>query len=131
MHDIRRATLFTPERHPGQVFAYREDHPDDRQVENHPFLLMLDEQPIGVVRLDRRGQDEGVVRLVAIVEARQRQGDGRVLEHLVTEAARRRGMRQLHVNSHPSAVGFYEKVGWHRQVWMQPSSPVLPSIACR
>ena len=71
MHDIRLATLFTEERHPG--IAYDENHPHDHAPNHQPFLLMLDGGPIGVVRLDDRG-DEGVVRLVAVVPALQARG---------------------------------------------------------
>ena len=55
MHDIRLATLFTQERHPGVV--YDESHPLDLDPNNQPFLLTLDGAPIGVVRLDDRGSE--------------------------------------------------------------------------
>lgn len=114
MHDIRRATLFTEERHPGVV--YDENHPHDREPNHQPFLLMLDGAPIGVVRLDDRG-DEGVVRLVAIVPVLQGRGHGRMLGRLVEAEARRRGMRRLMLNAFIGSIGFYEKMGWHAEVW--------------
>jgi len=61
MHAIRRATLFSPDR-PGGPVVYDENHPHDINPANQCFLLVLDEQPIGVVRLDPRGEHEGVVR---------------------------------------------------------------------
>lgn len=116
MHDIRRATLFPPERHGGAI-VYDEQHPDDRHPRNQPFLLLIDAEPAGVVRLDQRGEKDGVVRLVAILPARQGRGLGRVMDGLVADEARRRGMRRIVLNAHPSAVGFYEKTGWRRETW--------------
>lgn len=115
MHDIRRATLFTEERHPGIV--YDENHPLDRDPSHHPFLLTFGGTPIGVVRLDERGAGEGVVRLVAIVPHVQGQGHGRALGRLIEAEARRRGMHRLMLNAHKEAVGFYERTGWRAEVW--------------
>jgi len=114
MHDIRKMTLFTEERHPGVV--YDENHPDDHHPNHQPFLLMLDGAPIGVVRLDDRGR-EGVVRLVAIVPELQARGHGRMLGQLVQAEAKRRGMGRLMLNAFIGSIGFYEKMGWHAEVW--------------
>ena len=116
MHAIRRATLFKPGRHHGDV-VYDDNHPHDRDPANQCFLLMLDGEPTGVVRLDPRGADGGVVRLVAIVPQGQGRGHGRAMSGLIDTEARSRGMRKLHVNAHGSAVGFYEKTGWSREIW--------------
>ena len=113
MHDIRRAVLFAPERH---AIVYDENHPDDRAEGNTPFLLFDDDAPVGVVRLDVRGEI-GIVRLVAIVADRQRHGLGRAMDAAVVAEARSRGIRLLRVNAAADAVGFYEKTGWHRASW--------------
>jgi N-acetylglutamate synthase-like GNAT family acetyltransferase len=113
LHEIRRAVLFAPERH---SVDYDENHPDDRAEENIPFLLLLDGRPIGVTRLDLRG-NVAVVRLVAIVAAEQGKGHGRMLNALVEAEARKRGVRTLHVNAALEAVGYYEKIGWLRKSW--------------
>jgi N-acetylglutamate synthase-like GNAT family acetyltransferase len=115
MHDIRRSTLFAPGRH-GDV-VYDEQHPDDRNPDNQCFLFLLDGRPIGVARLDRRGKDGGVVRLVAILPDLQGGGHGRAMAAMIDDAARSRGMRHLVINSAPSATGFYEKTGWTRSDW--------------
>ena len=114
LHELRRATLFAPGRHPGIV--YDDNHPDDHAPGHVPYLLVADGACIGMVRLDFRGET-AVVRLVAISPNLQRQGHGSVLDRLVVEVARARGVRMLVVNSAPDAVGFYEKLGWHRHVW--------------
>lgn len=116
LHAIRRQVLFTADRH-GKEVVYDKNHPDDRRDGNQPFLLMLDGFPIGTCRLDRRGTDEGVVRLVAIAADRQRQGHGRALSDLVDAEARRRGMVRLDVNAIGTAIGFYERTGWRQEAW--------------
>lgn len=115
LHAIRSATLFAPGRHPGVV--YDENHPDDRAAGHTPYLLLLDGAPIGVVRLDLHPDASAVVRLVAIVPARQRQGHGRELDRLVAEVARQASVRELKVNAAPDAVGFYRKTGWQVELW--------------
>jgi GNAT superfamily N-acetyltransferase len=115
MHDIRRATLFAPGRSKVDV-VYDDNHPDDRAEGHVPHLLMLDEEPIGMARLDLKG-DIAIVRLVAIVAARRRQGFGELMDKMLTEKAWELGVRQLRVNAAPDAVGFYEKTGWRREVW--------------
>ena len=115
MHAIRRATLFTEERHPGIV--YDDNHPLDRDPRHQPFLLLLDGAAVGVVRLDRREPGEIVVRLVAIVPERQGQGHGRALMRLVDDEAGKWGARRLMLNAHPSAVDFYRRLGWWEEVW--------------
>lgn len=113
LHDIRRAVLFAPNRH---AVAYDESHPDDHADGNQPFLLICDGAPVGVARLDLRG-DIAVVRLVAIIEAEQRRGHGRALGELLDGEARRRGVKNLRVNAAADAVSYYEKTGWVRADW--------------
>ena len=116
MHAIRRATLFGPDR-PGGPVVYDENHPHDLDPANQCFLFLSNGEPIGVVRLDPRAGNEGIVRLVAIVPTLQRQGHGRVLGELVEAEARRRGMVKLALNARADAVGFYERMGWAHEVW--------------
>ena len=113
LHNIRRATLFTPER--GVV--YDEHHPHDLNPANQCFLLICEQEPIGVARLDPRGDGAMVVRLLAIVPQRQGEGHGRVLGQLVEQEARRRGAHRLMLNSRDTAVGFYERTGWTAEIW--------------
>ncbi|KQW81274.1 hypothetical protein ASC89_05465 [Devosia sp. Root413D1] len=114
MHRIRLEVLFTAERHPGLV--YDRAHPHDTEPTHSKFVFMHDGVPIGTTRLDPRGEG-GIVRLVAIVPPLQRQGHGSVLEALLIDYARARGMKRLWLNAARDAVGFYEKLGWTAEVW--------------
>ncbi len=114
MHRIRRQVLFAPGRHPG--VEYDEEHPHDAASNHIKFLLMLDGEPIGTTRLDLRGE-RAIVRLVAILADRQRQGHGSAMEGAVVRHAHRLGITTLMVNSAADAVGFYEKRGWQREIW--------------
>ena len=116
LHSIRRATLFAPGRHADEI-VYDDHHPDDRNPANQCFLLTYGGRPIGVVRLDPRGDKDGVVRLVAVVPDQQRRGHGRAMSELIDAEARRRGMNKLLINAHGSAVGFYERTGWAPETW--------------
>lgn len=113
LHGIRRAVLFNPERH---SVAYDDNHPADRAPGNQPFLLLYDHRPIGVARLDIRG-DTAILRLVAINEEEQGRGHGRKLNALIEAAARRQKVTELRVNAAPDAVGYYEEMGWRRASW--------------
>jgi N-acetylglutamate synthase-like GNAT family acetyltransferase len=116
MHEIRRATLFAPDRH-GAAIVYDDKHADDRNPDNHCLLFLVDGRPIGVARLDRRDADSGVVRLVAVAPDVQGKGYGRVMGERVEACARGRGMSELFINAAPTAIGFYEKTGWQRFSW--------------
>ncbi|GAB7529192.1 hypothetical protein PS3A_16010 [Pseudomonas sp. 3A(2025)] len=112
-HRIRRQVLWEQR---GRN-DYNTDLPDEQATANHPLLLKLDGHPIGTTRLDNDGSGRGIVRLVAISLAAQRQGHGRALSTLVEGYARSLGLEVLLVNAALDAVGFYEKMGWKIQVW--------------
>lgn len=128
LHDIRRAVLFRPGRHATPI-VYDDDHPDDRRPGHHPFVLLLDGQPVGTARLDEIGGGRGVVRLVAIVAEQQGRGHGRVLGVMLDEEAARRGLEILHVNAAADALGYYEALGWRRDSW-DPSELAGIAAAC-
>jgi N-acetylglutamate synthase-like GNAT family acetyltransferase len=116
LHKLRREVLFAPGRRVRDI-VYDDAHPDDRDAANTPFLLVHEGRPIGTARLDRLAPMLGAVRLVAIDQAEQRKGHGRVLGELLDAEARRVGMTRLVVNSAPDAVGYYRRLGWSEHVW--------------
>ncbi len=126
MHEIRREVLFDGFE---DGFVYDENHPDDRLTGNFPYLMRYYGQAIGVARLDIKKQI-GIVRLVAIAKVYQHKGHGRVLEALIEEKARDRGLRQLRINAEEQAIGFYHRLGWTFCDW-DPTELVGLSAGCR
>ena len=112
-HDIRRKVLWENR---GKL-DYNDRHADEYLPENHPLLLLLNNNPIGTTRLDDLNDGCGVVRLVAITDDFQRSGHGRQLSSLVEKYARGLGIKTLYVNAAPEALGFYEKLGWKYYEW--------------
>lgn len=125
-HDIRRIELFEAR---GRFGIYDAQHPDDRLADNTPLLLIWNEIPVGVMRLDDRHDGTGVVRLVAITGAEQRRGHGRRMQELLEARCRDQGIRMLYVNAAPQAVGFYERTGWTKYVW-DPAELVSIASEC-
>jgi GNAT superfamily N-acetyltransferase len=113
-HSIRRKELFEAR---GRIGVYDRDHPDEHSPGNVPLLLKFDGTGIATTRLDFRDEGVAVVRLVAVTEARQRQGHGRALIAMTEAYARQRGTIKLIVNAARDAVGFYERMGFVRESW--------------
>ena len=114
-HSIRRTVLWDARGRQG----YDTSHPDDRRASNHPLLLMLDQQAIGTIRLDDRGDRTGAIRLLSIAPDRQRQGHGRVMSALADSYAMRLGLARIVVNAALDAGGFYDRMGWRPFVWSE------------
>ncbi|NTI48987.1 GNAT family N-acetyltransferase [Agrobacterium rhizogenes] len=107
-HEIRQSVLFEAR----GVDGYDPDHPDDRIDCHFPLLLLRGTVAVGAARLDIIGDEQAVVRTVAIRTEFQRQGLGRELMSGVESFARDRGVIKLSVNAARDAVGFYKRSGW-------------------
>ncbi|MBB3308416.1 GNAT superfamily N-acetyltransferase [Rhizobium sp. BK196] len=107
-HRIRRHVLFDLR----GLSGYDDRHPDDRKPEHLPLIFVDGSEPVGAVRLDFMGDGNGVVRTVAIVAERQRQGIGRAMMTAVETLAMAREVIRLEAHAAPDAVGFYYKIGW-------------------
>lgn len=59
-HHIRRDELFD------NSPSYQEDHEDEFKPENTPMLMLMDNNPVATVRLDRHEDDKLIIRLVAV-----------------------------------------------------------------
>jgi N-acetylglutamate synthase-like GNAT family acetyltransferase len=119
LHNLRRSELFA--RKVGIV--YNDNHPDDRAPNHFPLVLKLNGKCVGTARLDLFKSGEGVLRLVAVDPALQRRGHGRILEQAFEELARSKGVSKLFVNANPTAVGYYEKLGFVHEHWEDPAGP--------
>lgn len=107
-HHIRRHVLFELRGRDG----YDDQHPDEYRRGHIPFLLLESGNPVGTVRFDLESEGHAVVRLVAVLPARQRRGLGRAMMAALENEAIEKGVRRLKVHSAPDAVPFYEKLGW-------------------
>lgn len=96
---------------------YALEEADDTAPGHHPFLLLLDDQPIGSIRIDVVDPTHAALRLVAIEPARQSQGHGRALLQLAEEFARAQHCSETVVYATPDAAGFYGKSGYVEDDW--------------
>lgn len=108
-HDIRRTVLFERRGHFG---IYDPDHSDEYEENHFPKLLLLEDRPIGVIRIDIDG-DVARFRRVAIAETCQRRGHGRVLLMHAEAFAIERGAIRAEASVAADAVGFYRSTGFH------------------
>ena len=106
-HAIRERVLWLAR----GVEGYDRNHPDDRVPENHPFLLLIEEKPAGVIRVDL-APPIAWLRRVAVAEALQRRGLGSRMIELAAEFARSSGCPVLRSTVDRDAVGFYRKLGF-------------------
>ena len=111
-HAIRLAELF--EAH-GNGALYDPDHPDEHRPDHFPLLLKLDARPIGATRVDLVAPGVASFRGVAIMRPEQHHGHGRILNERSEAFARARGARKIVVNAHPTAVGYWERLGFVRE----------------
>ena len=90
------------------------------------MLLKWEGRGIATTRLDLLGDKIAAIRLVAVLRSEQGKGHGRVLSERTADFARCRKVTKLVVNAAPLAVGFYESMGFVREVW---NSAELSEIA--
>jgi GNAT superfamily N-acetyltransferase len=107
-HRIRRTVLF--ERR-GLFGRYDADHPDEHKPGNYPKLSANGTTYIGVVRIDVE-RELALLRRVAIDEAWQRKGYGRILIALAEAFALERGALRVESVVAEDAVEFYRKCGY-------------------
>jgi GNAT superfamily N-acetyltransferase len=90
---------------------YDPNHPDERIAGNHPKLLEVGAQYVGVVRIDLRG-DVAYLRRVAIDEPWQRMGYGRILIDRSEQFATELGALRVESDVALDAIDFYRKCGY-------------------
>ncbi|NTG47242.1 GNAT family N-acetyltransferase [Agrobacterium rhizogenes] len=122
-HQIRRHVLFDLR----GLSGYNDQHPDDRNPGHLPLIFVDGNEPLGAVRLDFTGNGNCVVRMVAIVADRQRQGIGRAMMTAVERLAKARKAVRLEAHAAPDAVLFYYKIGWEMVDAHRPN-PLMAKI---
>ena len=109
-HEIREKSLFLER---GKIGIYQQDHPDERNPQNHPLIFLLDGKPIGVLRLDEL--EDGIIglRRVAIIKEQRNKGHGSVMIKLVEEYAfNKLNANKIISNVDSGALNFYLKHGY-------------------
>jgi len=107
-HAIRRRVLF--ERR-GRMGVYDAAHPDEQKPGNHPKVLALGREVLGVIRIDL-APPQAVFRRVAVREDRQRRGLGTILLGLAEQFALQHHCKELASHVDRDAVAFYTKCGF-------------------
>ncbi|KKW47652.1 hypothetical protein A3C21_03290 [Candidatus Kaiserbacteria bacterium RIFCSPHIGHO2_02_FULL_59_21] len=115
-HDIRRTELFEARGRSDYDPNYR----GERDPNKTALLLKTNGRAIGTARFDILSPDIAAVRLVAITKKEQGRGFGRLLMKNLESLAKRQGISTLVLNAHPTAVGFYERLGFHKEAWVEP-----------
>ena len=121
-HAIRKHVLFDAR---GRFGVYNENHPDEYVVGHYSKLLLADDDPVGVVRVDVTGS-RATLRRVAIRADMQRRGHGRVLLESAVAFAGTFGCLEIESHVAVDAVEFYLKCGFsiHREQ-TEPSSVLM------
>ncbi len=118
-HTIRRQELFEMD---GRVNPdYSENHPDDLKPQNLARVLKRDHEIIGTVRIDLQNDNTAILRLVAIKSSMQKKGLGKILIQLAERQAADLGKNVILINADPPVVDFYEKIGYRRSEWKDPT----------
>lgn len=107
-HRIRRTVLWEAR---GNFGSYDETHPDEYKSNHHPKILVLEDEPIGVIRIDIVG-DVAWFRRVAISEHQQRRGHGRFLLREAESFSLKRGIKHIRSSVDSEAIGFYRKLDY-------------------
>lgn len=110
-HDIRRKELFD------NSPTYNENHADEFKPENIPMLMFMDGEPVATVRLDKTGDNNIIIRLVAVRRDLQGKGVGKELMNLIIEHTKMTGVRKILVNARDTALGYYEKFSFTEEAW--------------
>ena len=109
-HTIRSQILFGDD--------YDPDCPDDRAVNNHPLLFLVNGRAVGAMRVDLvRAAGYAIMRTVAIRNKDQRQGYGPVMLAMAEAHAQDHGYEVAVTIADNDAVPFYEKCGYSAYDW--------------
>jgi GNAT superfamily N-acetyltransferase len=110
-HSLKTPTTVADWEARGKFGVYDDQHPDEHKIGNFPKLLMFNDSPIGVIRIDI-AEPVGWFRRVAIKESNQRQGHGSKLMRLAEQFAREHGVSRIQSDVDREAIPFYERFGF-------------------
>jgi GNAT superfamily N-acetyltransferase len=81
--------------------------------------LLFNAEALAIATLDEFGDGRAAVRGVAVRQEHQGEGHGRELGRLLEAFAKSRGIVQLCVNADPEKTGYYESLGFSKQIWSE------------
>lgn len=85
----------------------------DGETAHQHFAYFNDQQQIiGVIRLDNCAAQTGQIRFMAVADAAQRSGIGRLLMQFVEEKAREQKLNKMILHAREQALPFYRKLGY-------------------
>lgn len=120
-HRIRETEVFLP--HFGEDFEYDKEHKDEFKPKNHPMVFCLENEIVGVVRLDHSTKTRLTMRVFGFDKAHQGKGHGTVALQLLEQYALDQGFKSVVLNAHESAIKFYEKNNYEKDFWKGDGRP--------
>jgi GNAT superfamily N-acetyltransferase len=90
-------------------------------LENHRhFLLLKEDTVIGYAHVQYWPQHRAALRIIVIDKNEQRKGYGSYLMQQCEQLLKKEGFQTLHTEAHPTAVKFYEHLGYHQMPFNDP-----------
>ncbi len=115
IHRIRKEEIFSVY-HPNiaydPAFATDGKTPDDTKKGNYLFVLLLEGNVIGTMRIDMLSKNEAALRLIAIDHRYQKKGLGDVLMDHAEAFIREKGCSVILLHAEKPIVPFYTKRGY-------------------
>jgi len=113
-HEIRKKEIF--DRYAPEI-EYDPDHPDEKKKHHHPMLFLLDEEIVGVVRLDHKGKRKLLLRVFAITASKQRNGWGTQALELIEAYALEQERNEILLNANKNSIDFYKLSSYELHYW--------------
>ena len=85
---------------------------DDIEDQCFHIMVMDDEKTVGIGRLQYNSVEQAQIRYMAVDEAYERQGIGRMIIDALEQEAAKNTIQTIVLDAREPAVGFYEKLGY-------------------
>jgi GNAT superfamily N-acetyltransferase len=85
---------------------------DERENETYHLAAFINNQVVGVARIQKNSPTEAQIRYMGVLEEYQGHGIGRLLVERLEEEARRKGFSRIILNARENAVAFYIVLGY-------------------
>ncbi|MEU3015989.1 GNAT family N-acetyltransferase [Nocardiopsis sp. NPDC007018] len=129
LDDRDRAAVFVIR---GAVFVAEQRVPieeewDDRDSTAAHLLAVVDDVPVGTVRLVDQGDGSGLLGRMAVLPDGRGNGTGAALVRAAEDLARESGLARVELHAQTHALGFYERLGYtaHGEEFMDAGIPHL------